>query len=187
LRANWLPVTVFGTIAVVSTWWLTLDADVMDSGGYVTSKTIPHRTYQATRFDLNGVTMFHCQAGDLDINVILVSDREVLVKDIRFGSLDREHTAWGDATRRIGADLQPMIGNGVYRPVKNARLDPSGANVRLRYRLDRCPQRMGGGVSYPGPVEITYRLYGKNRTETVEPMQRIGFTGCRLGAADVEC
>lgn len=187
LRTNWLAVAVFGTIAVVSTWWLTVDADVIESGGYVTSKTIPHRAYRATMFDSDGIAMFRCQAGDLEVNLILISEPEVLVKEIRFGSLDAEPTAWSEATRRVSAELEPMPGSGGYRPVKDARLGPSGANVRLRYQFDRCPQPMAGGVHYADTVDITYRLHGKTRTETVDLMQRIGFTGCRLAETDVKC
>jgi hypothetical protein len=58
--------------------------------------------------------------------------------------------------------------------------------VRLRYQLDRCPQAMSG-VHYVGHVDVTYRLHGKTRTETVELLDRIGFTGCRLAETDVEC
>jgi hypothetical protein len=186
LRSNWLAVTVFGTIAVVSTWWLTLDADVMTIGGGATSRTIPHRTYRATSFD-TGSVMFHCQAGDLTVELGLMSDPEVLVKDIRLNTLDSVRTQWSESVRRVGAELEPMPGNPGYVPVKNARVGPSGANVRLRYRFDRCPQPMPGGVAYVQQAEVTYRLYGKTRTERVELLAPIAFTGCQLAETNVKC
>lgn len=186
LRSNWPAVTVFGTIAVVSTWWLTLDADVMTAGGGVTSRTIPHRTYQATSFE-TGSIMFHCQAGDLTVDLVLISDPEILVKDIRLDTLDSVRTLWSESVRRVGAELESMPGNPGYVPVQNARVGPSGANVRLRYQFDRCPQPIAGGVTYVKQAEVTYRLHGKTRTERVDLAAPIGFTGCRLAEMNVKC
>jgi hypothetical protein len=167
------------TIAGVATyrWWVNWEAGVYSSSfgvRYATGDPFAGITRVET-FDSRQTTVPFDATRQLDLEVLLLTDRDVRIEHIGFP--DEFSTT---PIRLVDVDVSPAVGVRDWQPFAPFSLGREGAFIRLRFTFENCEAWQPATAVIYGHVEIDYDALGRNRHAAVSliSLLAIEMTAC---------